>query len=254
MKTTTTLHRFTTAALLLTLGTSSSLSLAQTSNEQVEEIVITGKFLRSLQSAMEQKRNATSMIEAIAAEDIGQLPDVSISDSLNRLPGLAQDRDRGNGSQISIRGMGGLLGLTTLNGREVATVEEDRNVRYDQFPSELINAAQVYKTPQAHLPEGGLSGTVNLETIKPLEFDSRRMSVDVRGSFYDLGGDIDDAANDGWGPDSAFLTSTSFSVTPSVLRWVMQAAPSPSPPSVPSCGTTAIPGTTPNGMMRSALT
>src|SRR5690606_41309377 len=100
--------------------------------------------------------NACSMIEAIAAADIGQLPDVSTSDSLNRLPGLAQDRDRGNGSQISIRGMGGLLGLTTLNGREVATVEEDRNIRYDQFPSELINAAQVYKTPQAHLSECGV--------------------------------------------------------------------------------------------------
>lgn len=199
MKPTHTLHRLTYAALLLALGTSSSLSLAQTNNDQIEEIVITGKFLRSLQSAMEQKRNASSMIEAIAAEDIGQLPDVSISDSLNRLPGLAQDRDRGNGSQISIRGMGGLLGLTTLNGREVATVEEDRNIRYDQFPSELINAAQVYKTPQAHLSEGGVSGTVNLQTIKPLDFDARRMSVDVRGSFYDLGSDIDDAANDGWG-------------------------------------------------------
>ena len=201
MKHSTVIHRLTHAALLLALGTSSSFGWAQTANndEKIEEIVITGKFLRSLQSAMEQKRNSASMIEAIAAEDIGQLPDVSISDSLNRLPGLALDRDRGNGSQISIRGMGGLLGLTTLNGREVATVEEDRNIRYDQFPSELINAAQVYKTPQAHLPEGGLSGKVNLETIKPLDFDSRQMSVDVRGSFYDLGGDIDDAANDGWG-------------------------------------------------------
>lgn len=194
------MHRLTHAALLLALGTASSLTWAQSASEdKIEEIVITGKFLRSLQSAMEQKRNSASMIEAISAEDIGQLPDVSISDSLNRLPGLAQDRDRGNGSQISIRGMGGLLGLTTLNGREVATVEEDRNVRYDQFPSELINAAQVYKTPQAHLTEGGLSGTVNLETIRPLDFDSRQLSVDVRGSYYDLGGDIDDAQGSGWG-------------------------------------------------------
>ncbi len=200
MKVTTPIIRLSHTALLLMLGTASSLSLAQTSTDNsIEEVVVTGKFLQSLQSAMEQKRNASSMIEAISAEDIGQLPDVSISDSLNRLPGLAQDRDRGNGSQISIRGMGGLLGLTTLNGREVATVEEDRNVRYDQFPSELINAAQVYKTPQAHLTEGGLSGTVNLETINPLDFDSRQVSVDVRASYYDLGGDIDDAKSNGWG-------------------------------------------------------
>ncbi|HSC69487.1 MAG TPA: hypothetical protein VLC79_17475, partial [Cellvibrio sp.] len=64
-------------------------------SENVEEIVITGKFLKSLQSAAEVKRNAASVVEAISAEDIGQLPDVSISDSLKRLPGLAQDRDRG---------------------------------------------------------------------------------------------------------------------------------------------------------------
>ncbi|MCE3253488.1 MAG: putative TonB-dependent receptor, partial [Cellvibrio sp.] len=144
-------------------------------NELVEEVVVTGKFLKSLQSAAEIKRTSASVVEAISAEDIGQLPDVSISDSLKRLPGLAQDRDRGNGSQISIRGMGGMLGFTTLNGREVAILEETRNVRYDQFPSELINAAQVYKTPQAWISEGGVSGTINLDTIKPLDYDSTQV-------------------------------------------------------------------------------
>lgn len=199
MNHTTALHCFAKSALVISIAAASSMAAAQQSTNELEEVFVTGNYQKSLQSAMDLKRNSGSFIEAIAAEDIGQLPDVSISDSLNRLPGLAQDRDRGNGSQISIRGMGGLLGLTTLNGREVATVEEDRNVRYDQFPSELINAAQVYKTPQARITEGGVSGTVNLETIKPLDFNERKISVDVRGSFYDLGGDIDDAKSNGWG-------------------------------------------------------
>ena len=145
------------SALFLALSLVSGFSVAQDQSDEsmeAEEIVVTGKFLKSLQSAMEIKRNSTTIVEAISAEDIGQLPDVSISDSLKRLPGLAQDRDRGNGSQISIRGMGGMLGFTTLNGREVAILEETRNIRYDQFPSELINAAQVYKTPQASILEG----------------------------------------------------------------------------------------------------
>ena len=172
---------------------------AQVTTEAVEEVVVIGQFQKSLVTAMEQKRESASVIEAISAEDIGALPDAAITDSLNRLPGLAQDRDRGMGSQISIRGMGGLLGLTTLNGREVATVEEDRNIRYDQFPSELINAAQVYKTPQAHLSEGGVSGTVNLDTIKPLSFDSRKIVVDVKGSYSELGNDIADSASNGIG-------------------------------------------------------
>lgn len=190
-------------ALFLALSLVSGLSIAQDpqtdESMEAEEIVVTGKFLKSLQTAMEVKRNSTTIVEAISAEDIGQLPDVSISDSLKRLPGLAQDRDRGNGSQISIRGMGGMLGFTTLNGREVAILEETRNIRYDQFPSELINAAQVYKTPQASILEGGVSGSVNLNTIKPLDYDSTKVVVDLRVSTFDLGKDIDDAANDGMG-------------------------------------------------------
>ncbi|HTF98404.1 MAG TPA: TonB-dependent receptor [Cellvibrio sp.] len=190
--------------LFLAIGLVSSMATAQTqptntNDDLVEEVVVTGKFAQSLQNAMDIKRNSATVVEAISAEDIGQLPDVSISDSLKRLPGLAQDRDRGNGSQISIRGMGGMLGFTTLNGREVAILEETRNIRYDQFPSELINGAQVYKTPQASIPEGGVSGSVNLNTIKPLDYNETKVVVDVRASSFDLGKDIDDAANSGIG-------------------------------------------------------
>ncbi len=188
--------------LFLALGLISGMANAQTQQSKddlVEEVVVTGKFAKSLQSAMDIKRNSATVVEAISAEDIGQLPDVSISDSLKRLPGLAQDRDRGNGSQISIRGMGGMLGFTTLNGREVAILEETRNIRYDQFPSELINAAQVYKTPQASIAEGGVSGSVNLNTIKPLDYNETKVVVDARATSFSLGKDIDDAASDGIG-------------------------------------------------------
>lgn len=186
-------------AISLVSGWSFAQTTPEAEAEYLEEIVIVGKYLNSLQSAMSVKKNASSIVEAIAAEDIGQLPDVSISDSLNRLPGLAQDRDRGNGSQIAIRGMGGMLGFTTLNGREVAILEETRNIRYDQFPSELINGAQVYKTPQASIQEGGVSGTVNLDTIRPLDHEKREFVVDLRASSFDLAKDIDSAANDGIG-------------------------------------------------------
>lgn len=201
MKYTTPSTHISKASLLFAVGMLSlnAVQAQQAPAEEVEEVVIVGQFQKSLETALDQKRKSASIIEAISAEDIGSLPDSAITDSLKRLPGLAQDRDRGMGSQISIRGMGGLLGLTTLNGREVATVEEDRNIRYDQFPSELINSAQVYKTPQAQLSEGGVSGTVNLDTIKPLSFTSKKVVIDVKGSYSDLGGDIADAASDGIG-------------------------------------------------------
>jgi iron complex outermembrane recepter protein len=195
-------NTFVRTSLFVAVSLLAPIAAAQSTASQedlVEEVVVTGKFLKSLQTAAEIKRNSASVVEAISAEDIGQLPDVSISDSLKRLPGLAQDRDRGNGSQISIRGMGGMLGFTTLNGREVAILEETRNIRYDQFPSELINAAQVYKTPQAWIAEGGVSGTVNLDTIKPLDYDSTKVVVDLRATSSELGKDVDDAANNGIG-------------------------------------------------------
>lgn len=188
------------APLFVAISLVSGLAMAQQEPAEFEEeVVVIGNYLNSLQSAMNTKRNSANLVEAIAAEDIGQLPDVSISDSLKRLPGLAQDRDRGNGSQISIRGMGGMLGFTTLNGREVAILEETRNIRYDQFPAELVNGAQVFKSPMASLQEGGVSGTVNLSTLKPLEHKQRELVVDLRASSFELGKDIDMAANDGNG-------------------------------------------------------
>ncbi|RYY76706.1 MAG: TonB-dependent receptor [Gammaproteobacteria bacterium] len=187
------------ATLLLTLSSLniSSASAQTLGNGTIEEIVIVGKFQKSLEKAIDQKRNSASVIEAISAEDIGVLPETAITDSLKRLPGLAQDRDRGNGSQISIRGMGALLSLATLNGREQATVDDSRNVRFDQFPAELISAAQVYKTPQAKLTDGAVSGLVNLETIKPLSVTGTKVVVDLKGTYSSLGVDIPDAANDG---------------------------------------------------------
>ena len=187
-------------ALMLALGLHTSGTLAQEDDyDLLEEIVIIGTYQKSLQSSLDRKRDANSIIEALSAEDIGQLPDVSITESLARLPGMAQDRDRGNGSQMSIRGAGGQLGLTTLNGREVAILEENRNIRYDQFPSELINTALIYKSPIASLAEGGLSGTVDLKTVAPLDYDERVVSVNFRGSMQELASGIDDAANSGMG-------------------------------------------------------
>ncbi|MET0356709.1 MAG: TonB-dependent receptor, partial [Cellvibrio sp.] len=190
------------ATVLLTVGALNiNIASAQTVADSgtIDEIVIVGKFQKSLQNATDQKRNSASVIEAISAEDIGVLPDAAITDSLKRLPGLAQDRDRGNGSQISIRGMGALLSVATMNGREQATVDDSRNVRFDQFPSELIDSAQVYKTPQAKLADGAVSGLVNLETVKPLSLNSTKFVVDLKGSYSTLGVDVPDAANDGYG-------------------------------------------------------
>ena len=104
------------------------------------------------------KEQSDNIIEAISAEDLGKLPDLSIADSLARLPGLAAQRTDGRSNFISIRGFAADFSGTTLAGREQASSGENRGVEFDQYPAELINAVEVYKTPNASLVGQGLAG------------------------------------------------------------------------------------------------
>ena len=146
----------------------------------VATVTVTG-IRRSIEDAIAVKRDSTSIVEAISAEDIGKLPDISIAESLARLPGLSAQRVNGQAQQISIRGTSGDLSTALLNGREQVSTSANRTVEYDQYPSELINAVTVYKTSDAALVGQGLSGTVDLKTIKPLSLRERVITLNVRG-------------------------------------------------------------------------
>ncbi len=146
----------------------------------LDAVVVTG-IQGSIQNAIKAKQNSDNIIEAISAEDIGKLPDSSIAESLARLSGLATQRVDGRANQISIRGLSPDFAGTTLNGREQATIGENRGVDFDQYPSELISGAAVYKTPDASLIGQGLSGTVDLHTIRPLDLPKRAIAANLRG-------------------------------------------------------------------------
>jgi iron complex outermembrane receptor protein len=152
----------------------------------LDAVVVTG-IQASIQNSLKAKQNSSNIIEAISAEDIGKLPDSSIAESLSRVPGLATQRVDGRANQISIRGLSPDFVGTTLNGREQATIGENRGVDFDQYPSELISGVTVYKTPDATLVGQGLSGTVDLHTIRPLDQPKRTMSVNLRGETTDNG-------------------------------------------------------------------
>ena len=155
---------------------------------ELSQVVVTG-ISGSIQSALKAKENSNDIVEVIAPEDLGKLPDVSIADSLSRLPGLATQRVDGEASAISIRGLSPDFAGTTLDGREQATIGENRGVQYDQYPAELINGVMVYKTPDASLIGQGLSGTVDLHTINPLDLPGRAMVFNLRGE-HDSNGNL----------------------------------------------------------------
>ncbi|MCC8472030.1 TonB-dependent receptor [Xanthomonas phaseoli] len=142
---------------------------------------------RAIEGAISVKRDSTSIVEAISAEDIGRLPDVSIAESLARLPGLAAQRVAGRAQVISVRGLSPDFSTTLLNGREVVSTGDNRSVEFDQYPSELVSGVTVYKTPDAGLVGQGLSGTVDMQTARPLSYNERVIAIGGRYQRNSLG-------------------------------------------------------------------
>ena len=135
----------------------------------MEEVVVTGTFRASLINQIDTKRDNTSIVDAISAEDIGKLPDSSIAESLARLPGVSGERRNGRVSGISVRGFKEDYVGTTLNGRELLGMGDNRGVEYDLYPSEIVSGMVVYKTPDATHMVQGIGGIVDIRTNRPLE-------------------------------------------------------------------------------------
>ncbi|MFC7292820.1 TonB-dependent receptor [Hirschia litorea] len=171
-------------------------SFAQEAAEPVEKtegeqkvldvITVTG-IKSSIENSLATKRESNSIIEAISAEDIGRLPDLSIADSLARLPGVTAQRVRGRSQQVSIRGLGPDFSLALLNGREVVSAGNNRGVEFDQFPSELVAKGIVYKSPDAQLAATGIAGAVDLRTVRPLDYNERKINVSGKYVLNDSG-------------------------------------------------------------------
>ena len=145
---------------------------AQEQEEKVmEEVVVTG-IQAALQRAQAVKMDSKGITEALSAEDIGKLPDSSIAESLARLPGLAGERVNGRVSGISVRGFKEDFTGTTLNGRELIGIGDNRGVEYDLYPAEIMTGATVYKSSNASLMVQGIGGTVDLQTVRPLDAEN----------------------------------------------------------------------------------
>ena len=154
--------------------------------DQGSTIIVTG-FRASLQSAVNKKKQSDQIVESVSAEDIGKLPDASIGEAIARLPGLAAQTLNGRAEYLSIRGFGPDFSTTLLNGREQTSTGDNRAVEYDQYPAEVVNQVNVYKTPLASVIGQGIAGTVDLRTIRPLEFGKRVISVGGRAVYPDIG-------------------------------------------------------------------
>ena len=145
-----------------------------------ETIVVTG-LRRSLESAQNIKRNSEQIVDAIVAEDIGKLPDITVSDTAARIPGVMVERGRGEAGRVLVRGLDERFYTTTYNSREIFTAET-RSVALQDFPSGNIAALEAFKTSTANLVEPGVAGLVNVRGRRPFDFKG----FEIAGSAWAL--------------------------------------------------------------------
>lgn len=174
--------------LLATLVASSTLSLSSFAfaQDDAEEVVVTG-IKASLTAAMDIKRDAAGVVDAISAEDIGKMPDTNLAESLQRITGVSIDRTNGEGSTVTVRGIGAELNSVTLNGRTMPAVgnglfnsQSTRAYDFSNIASEGVAGVEVYKTSKANVSSGGLGATINFKTIRPLDLDETKATFGVK--------------------------------------------------------------------------
>jgi iron complex outermembrane receptor protein len=163
---------------------------APAADEQVEEVIVSGQRA-SILSAQDVKRNSNVVVDSIVAEDIGKLPDRSVTEALQRVPGVTVGRYTNNdaehpaaeGSGVAVRGLTQVR--AELNGRDVFSAASGRGLSFESVPAELMYAVDTYKSPSADMIEGGLGGTVNLRTRMPFDSDGQLVSVSAKANYGD---------------------------------------------------------------------
>ena len=162
---------------------------------EIDEVVVTG-YRASLNAALDAKRRETSMVDVIMAEDIADFPDLNLAESIQRVPGVAIDRDAGEGRSITVRGLGADFTRTRINGMEAQATaggtdssggaNRGRGFDFNVFASELFNSITVRKTAAAETEEGSLGATVDLQATRPFDYDGFTAAMSAQVGYNDL--------------------------------------------------------------------
>ncbi|MEC3911926.1 TonB-dependent receptor [Sphingobium sp. CR2-8] len=174
----------------LTFASLSVAAMAQDAQQSPDEaaaaksdIIVTG-VRGSVAAASTKKKNSKQIVDSVVAEDAGKLPDNNVPEALARVTGVQIDRARGQGQEVTIRGLSGVQ--TTVNGNNT-NLGEERSLNLADIPAELLKSVDVYKTRSADQVEGSIAGTVNVELRRP--FDLKKgwtIAGSVRGSYDDI--------------------------------------------------------------------
>lgn len=165
----------------------------------LEEVLVKG-IRKSLEQSQEVKRGAENLIDAISATDIGKFPDENLAESLQRITGVQITRSRGEGQSVTVRGLNSDFTRVQLNGRTAASASStnifdftagSRSFDFTSLSSDFVRTLEVHKTPMADMEEGGISATVNVRTVRPLDIGRRNISASVFGVYENNPDDVD---------------------------------------------------------------
>lgn len=182
------LSRLASAAGLLVAGLAAQAQQADgaAGTAQLDTVVVTG-IRQSLETSLNLKRNARGLVDGIVAEDIGKFPDTNLAESMQRISGVSIDRQNGEGSKITVRGVGPDFNLVLLNGRQMPAsslgstfASNSRSFDFANLASEGIAALEVYKTSRSETPTGGIGATINIKTARPLDTKKQIASFGVK--------------------------------------------------------------------------
>jgi TonB-dependent receptor len=180
----------TTQVVLLASGTAFA-QTAPTEDSSNNSVVVVGQRA-SLESAQKLKQHADEVVDSIVADDIGKLPDRSVTEVLQRVVGVTIDRaPKGDPEHFAVEGSGVVIrGLSyvrsELNGRDSFSANGGRALNFEDVPPELMAGVDVYKNPSAEQIEGGISGLVNLRTAMPFDFKDRKFSFSAQDTYSTL--------------------------------------------------------------------
>jgi len=173
-----------------------------TAESSMEVISVKGTYSKSLEKAVDLKKQNIGFSDSIVATDIADFPEQNLAEALQRMPGVTIERNKGLGSRVNVRSLPSDFTHVSINNLATASGSGGRDVEFDIFASEIIQSVTVTKSPTAADEEGGIAGSVQIATAKPFDFSERQLVASVEGAYNSISEQRD--------PKFSFLASDTF--------------------------------------------
>lgn len=190
------------AGSILSAGAATVFAQGSEDANLIEEVMVTGSYAKSLEQAIDIKRNSVGFSDSIVATDIADFPEQNLAEALQRMPGVTIERNRGLGSKVNVRSLPSEFTHVSINGLATASGSGGREVEFDIFASEIIQSVTVQKSPTAADEEGGIAGSVLITTGRPFDYNEPKFVVSAEGAHNSISEKID--------PKVSVLASNTF--------------------------------------------